>query len=363
VDEAKSGSRPEFDTGHPPEEMIPTAACALSGPTGSGKTHLAMAMCRSCAVPDPEAPDLRVWPLLSAELTRDLAEFQFGDFVPGPSSDSVATYELEVDLPPADETAHTRWRRWTESISALRWPHRSRLRAGVEIIDGPGGAMLPMSQEREKIFNCGHKLASLVEGAQSLILCVNAAKPAVTALYSELPVFLTRITQRDGFLPFRAVLVLLTQVDLLAASFIDSARRFREVKRPSAALEFLRDNPKATPLFLCRCMEPWQMARSTLGDGILLEIWKRIAPGCRFGVGIVSAAGFDPATGEPSKLLPAHRRTSGWHPFGVDEALYFCLSGEKARDRASATLVAFVKDERPRLPFHLSTEIALEARP
>jgi hypothetical protein len=345
------------DTDQSVEETQPAAICAVVGPSGSGKTLFSLALGRG-SLSGEESFGLRIRPLFDAERLRSLAEMQFASYSQGPSGDSVTEYEFEVELPPPRASVAQRLRRGIESL-VRHAELQHRLNVGLQLVDGPGGALFPSRLERDRIFNCGPKLAALVESSQSLIFCINAARPDLDALYYNLPVFLARMTQRDGYLPHRTVLVLLTHVDQIAVRFLQNIHMVR-TNFPSAATRFFRDHRSSHPLHLASLLDAPELARSLVGEGLLNELWKRLAPGGKFGVGVASAAGFDALTGRPAYDSANTGFPSSWKPLGIEEALFFSLNGEPAQDRRLGTILEFVKDDRAGLPVEYSQELELE---
>lgn len=342
----------------------PGARIAVVGPSGSGKTLLSLAL----GLPQTPASDglgLRIRArmledsdLLSSDIRAVVTTLQ-------PSRDAVARRELDVDLPGPSPTPLADVRRWIDSVFgpslglSLLGPEMTRdenLTVRVELVDGPGGVLFPRPDERDRIFNCGPKLLALVESAQALILCVNAINPETATLRSGLPRLFAQMARDDGYLPYRAVLLLVTHVDQITARFLGSIRRQTTVGR------FLWTAPRAACARLCRQMHATELARSLVGDDVLHQLWSHVAPGSKLGIGVVAAAGCDFALDASNRAasrvtIPAE---AAWGPFGLEEALYFVLSGVPPRRRRVGTVMEYPKDARSQLPHTPFSEIPLE---
>ena len=122
-------------------------------------------------------------------------------------------------------------------------------------------------------------------------------------------------------------LLLLTQVDKLCHQLpqgIDRTVRFAEM------------------------IDPVEQARELLGVPVLKTIQNSLKPGAQFAVGVISAMGFHPRTGDPFADVdgtPLNLDSESgedilrrWTPFGIRDAIYFLATG-KCRGR--------VKELRP----------------
>ena len=346
--------------------VSPGARIALVGPSGSGKTLLSLGL-RVFSLPDQDSCGLRIRSRLDADQLRLASDMRAAARME-PTADSAVQYELDVDLPASrrtifGEVQRLAWlaRHRMQFLSLLQQPRQEQeLTVRVQLVDGPGSVFFPLSSQENNTFNCGPKLKSLVESAQALILCINATRPELTAIYSGLPVFLAEMSQSDGYLPYRAVLVLLTHVDCVAGHFMEVLRAY-----PSAAstpaLRFLREHPAASPLYLGQHIDAGEWARSLVGDKLLCQLWNYLAPGAKFGIGIASVPGFDRYTGAPFVDGDSAVFNSNWKPLGLEEALYFALNDGLAQDRCLGTIVEYIRDKRSRPPEASSTKIFLEA--
>lgn len=332
----------------PPEggNFQPTAMCSMAGASGSGKTLFCRAL-GGPSVSGAETPGLIVRPRFDVETYCGLADIRFAPYSLQPSADAVSIFEYDVRVPAAPRYG-----------PLARWMPSEEMSVLLKLVDAPGGAMFPNGAERDRVFDCGPKQALRLGESQSLIFCVNAAEPDAETLHVNLPVFLSRMAH-GGYLPWRSVLVLLTHVDRVATTFLQVAAG-RPSHSANPALRYFREHAQATPWHLCRSLDPVALARSAVGDGLLNELWQRLAPGARFGVGVACAAGFDLTNGRPSWDSPASGRLSPWGLLGLDEAVRFCLSDEPARDRALGTIVEYSRDGRAQLPSDSMLELQLE---
>jgi hypothetical protein len=274
-----------------------------------------------------------------------------------PSPDAAFQRELDVDLPAPRRTLARDVRQWVRSafgstpMLSLRMSAvaENDLTVRVQLVDGPGGALFPSVAERQRTFACEPELRGLVRSAQTLILCVNAARPEIATLRSNLPPLLWHLAQGEGYLPYRAVLVLLTQVDRVAARFLADIRQ-TSARGPNQALGFFHHPQHATCASLCRQIHATELARSLIGDDVLHQLWIHVAPGRKFGVGVASALG-----------CSAHDGDDAPRPLGLEETLYFLLNGDPPQDRRLGTLWEYGRDDRGHLPRASRSKVPLES--
>jgi hypothetical protein len=368
LEEAREMNAPEVVR----EDYTPSARCMIAGPTGAGKTCLLLAMNRACVLPADDHYALSFQPADrdSEKLLAEAADFAFEYKLPAQTLDSV-NYRFRTEL---IRKRGGRWRRWLEKITSLApsWlryvsaepPLESAL---LEVVDTPGGELMPV--RRGELQN--EELLGKARRSQWLILCINAAEPYLDSLTMTVPTLFSRVRGEEPRASFDRVLLLLTQVDRIAERFVDGWRAALEDKRPARGSQLaVLENALTNPQQICQVIDPVSFAYNVIGPEIVNTIWQNLPDGAKLGIGICSSCGFEATTGSPfAGEDPFLRRNPGfakeggwlrWRPFGVREALYFILNGERARDRRIGPIAEFVKDNRLNLSFHAATKIFSE---
>lgn len=320
-------------------------SCVMLGPAGSGKTTLLTAIKRACDQPADDELNLEFIPgKETAEKIRDAIQNIVARKEGHAATLNVGNYPFEVHVsakapnfwtPPLEEELH------------------------VIMSDGGGGFLLPHGEsygkdEYRREFR--KQLVDTALDATSMILCVDVTKPGSEILEKELAISFADVSRpkkvlstvhwtakawsriRRKPLPHPRerwksslnvdrFLLLLTQVDKLCHQLpksVDRTVRFAEM------------------------IDPVEQARELLGVPILKTIQNSLKPGACFAVGVISAMGFHPRTGDPFADIDGTPinlfAESGedvlrrWTPFGIRDAIYFLATG-KCRGR--------VKELRP----------------
>jgi hypothetical protein len=218
----------------------------------------------------------------------------------------------------------------------------------VTMSDGAGGLLLPAFEERDD--EKRQMLVKTALNASSMILCADITTPGNTVLETELAIsfaemskqmsvtssvhwsskFWARLQRRPAPQPRKRVksclnvdrfLLLLTQVDKLCH------RLPHDIDRTIRVAEMI---------------DPVEQARALLGVSVLRTIRNALKPDATFAVGVISAMGFHPLTGDPFADVdgtPLHLDSESgedvlkrWTPYGIRDAIYFLATG-KCRGR------------------------------
>jgi len=343
----------------------PPAFCAVIGPSGAGKTNLILSFVRACILPPTDAFQLRLRHIAKAEaLFRRAAAFS-PYAAPPPATDDVVPYEFEVDVLTEDSWGTSVKRRltdWRPGWFRRLYVSPREATAFFRVIDGPGGDLFPNPGAAPRDAGARTRLLREAERAQSLLVCINAADAQSQTVKAELPLILSELTGAGGSLRFTRILLLLTQIDRVAERFLDSVRRRGPGLNGSAtwANRYFCEHPHVTAQHICEFIDPVSLACDVLDDTVLHNLWLMTGPGRKLGIGTCSAWGFHALTGAPFAGGYPASTTRHWLPFGVREALYFLLNGERSRDRSIGPIREFVKDERSTLPMSSQFEIHLE---
>ena len=352
------------------------AGCVVIGPKGAGKTFFLWAISQACNLPSDDGFRFRFQPASSntADFARQAVDFSLDPSLRPMATDHVAVYDFDLDLFTTPETI------WNENPRAaiLQWVDRKlgnpppivTESAQFHIIDGPGGHLFPVADEQSGSLECAPELIAHAQKSQSLIICVNSAEPWAHVVSAELPVFIENLRGPDGCLPFRNVLLLLTQIDRMTDHFMGDLRDLHSVKgsASSSALKYLGGHPGVPPKIISDFLDPLNLSRYLLGERVIHELWQSVSVGSKLGIGVCSAWGFDTETGRPfvdESSLNGNNQSEPlekplqWRPFGVREALYFIMNTGKARDRRIGMVWEYVKDPRHNLPLNNSIEILL----
>ena len=309
-------------------------SCVMLGPVKSGKTTLLTAIKRACDQPANDGLNLEFIP--GAETAKririavnNIVERQHGH----KATEDVGTFPFEVHV--TARPPHF----WSPPLEEDLY---------VVMSDGGGGFLLPTTDKIDQVFR--PKLIEIARTAKSLILCVDISNPASTTLEKELAISFAEMSKptltwskvhwtakfwawilrrpvpqprkrMKSCLNVERFLLLLTQVDKLCHQLpqgIDRTVRFAEM------------------------IDPVEQARELLGVPVLKTIQNSLKPGAQFAVGVISAMGFHPRTGDPFADVdgtPLNLDSESgeyilrrWTPFGIRDAIYFLATG-KCRGR------------------------------
>lgn len=324
-------SEPDAATPDALEDVRPQT-CVMIGPARSGKTTLLAAIRRACEQPSEDGLNLE---FVSGASTAQLISTAIDKIINrGRGFDAtldVLNHEFEVHL--TAKGAHF----WSPPVEAS---------LHVMMNDSGGGYLLPAGEIRQAK-DYRSEVISEARRANSMILCVDATRPGVILLEKELAVAFSEITTRREVptpihwkerlwnklnrrpspsernrvrrcLNAGRFLLLLTQVDKLCYQLpphITRTIRFAEM------------------------IDPVEQARSLLGITLLKMIRSALKPSATFAVGISSAYGFNPLTGNPfadtdGTPINLGSAESGeeilrrWTPYGIRDAIYFLTTGE-----------------------------------
>lgn len=307
-------------------------SCVMIGPPGSGKTTLLAAIKRACDLPAQDGLNLDfIAERETAVLIKRAINGIINRRVGFKGTEGVHNYPFEVHV--RAEAPHF----WSA-------PLEDELH--VVMNDGGGEYLLPPTDDqdpRAKVYR--NELIRAALNASSMVLCVDIDTPGRMLLETELAISLAEMSapseyespvhwktqvwnrlRRRPALPPRVrmkrslsanrFLLLLTQVDKLCYRLppsIERTIRFAEM------------------------IDPVEQARELLGVSVLRTISSMLKPGARFAVGVVSAMGFHPVTGDPFADIDGTplglASESGedilrrWTPFGIRDAIYFLATG------------------------------------
>lgn len=321
--------------------------CLIIGPSKVGKTTLLAALQRACHLPGRDNLKLEFVAEgnTSSRLTRKIVDI-ITDLRAGPDATAGENIEeRETDYP-------FRIHATTPGGTIIRRPQRTSVRMVVH--DGPGGAFFPRGGEagpdaRGTIYRQWRKrLAADGRVARSMILCVDSTDPEANLLEAYLGELiydmsnletipepepfeqrLYRWVRRRPARPYRPYqrrclnvdrfLLLLTKIDLLCAGVGGHDKSFKPAK-------------------FAKLIDPVEQSRQLLGEHLLNKIRDALKPSASFAVGITSAWGFHPVSGQPFagpdgrpgaaqseegvEILPY------WRPFGVRDAIFYIATGE-----------------------------------
>jgi hypothetical protein len=314
----------------------------MLGPTKSGKTTLLTAIKRACDQPSDDELNLDFIPKKkTAEKIRDAIQNIVAKKDGHEATKNVGNYPFDVHVSAKAPNF------WTPSLEED---------LHVVMSDGGGEFLLPLETLKSHEIAFRQELINSALGAKSMILCVDVTTPGTTLLETELAISFAemskptpmqssvhwtaklgaRIRRRPipearersrNCLNVDRFLLLLTQVDKLCHQLpksLDRTIRFAEM------------------------IDPVEQARELLGVSVLKTIRSFLKPNACFAVGVISAMGFHPRTGNPFADVdgtPLNLRSETgeeilrrWTPFGIRDAIYFLATG-KCRGR--------VKELRP----------------
>ncbi len=331
-----SGARPR-ETSIPPvvseEEPDAGQSCIMIGPAASGKTTLLTAIKRACDQPSQDGLNLEFIPEKeTAKLIKQAIDKIINRQEGLEATQGVGNYPFEVHV---------------SAKAPNFWSPPLEADLHVVMSDGGGGYLLPSDEDNDAVRQeFRNKLIEAALRASSMILCVDITRPGSTVLEKELAISFSEMArelefsspvhwttqlwsklQRRPVPPGRVrkkrclnvdrFLLLLTQVDKLCyqlPSSIERTIRFAEM------------------------IDPVEQARDLLGVPVLKTIQSSLKPGARFAVGVISAMGFHPLTGDPFANVdgtPLNLASESgedilrrWTPYGIRDAIYFLATGE-----------------------------------
>lgn len=335
--EPEAATKSTIGAAHVPEHEPRTdQTCVMLGPSKSGKTTLLTAIKRACDQPADDALNLEFIPREETATKIKIAVENIVERKKGhAATPDVKNYPFEIHVSAKQPSF------WSPPLEAD---------LHVVMSDGGGEFLLPTDvlTEDQKVFR--QQLIETALGAASMILCVDVSMPSTTTLEKELAISFAKISRPtpipstihwsvklSAWIRRRPVpkprerlkeclnvdrfLLLLTQVDKLChqlPSSIERTIRFAEM------------------------LDPVEQARELLGVPILKTIRSALKPSTSFAVGVISAMGFHPITGDPfadvdGTPLNLDSETGEdilrrWTPFGIRDAIYFLATG-KCRGR------------------------------
>ncbi len=309
-------------------------SCVMLGPARSGKTTLLTAIKRACDQPAADELNLEFIPGRdTAERIRDAIQSIVARRQGHEATTNVGNYPFEVHVsakapnfwtPPLEEELH------------------------VMMSDGGGEFLLPHGEDYAQNPYWARFRRDMIDSAlnaTSMILCVDITKPGSEILETELAISFAEMSRpatvfsdvhwsekirarirrkpvprprerSKSCLNVDRFLLLLTQVDKLCHQLTKSADR---------------------TIRFAEMIDPVEQARELLGVPILKTIQNSLKPGACFAVGVISAMGFHPRTGDPfadTDGTPINLfAESGedilrrWTPFGIRDAIYFLATG------------------------------------
>jgi len=308
-------------------------SCVMIGPSASGKTTLLTAIKRACDLPSHDGLNLEFIPGKATAVLIKSAIDRIIDRKEGhQATRGTHQYPFEIHV---------------NGKAPNFWSAPLETDLHVVMNDGGGEYILPQDDDDDVVRR--QFRAEMIDAAlkaNSIILCIDVTKPGNTLLEKELAisfaemarpvVFRTRshwsawvskrLRRRPAPQPrsrtkrclnVERFLLLLTQVDKLCYQLtpsFDRTIRFAEM------------------------IDPVEQARDLLGVPVMKTIQTMLKPGARFAVGVISAMGFHPVTGDPFADVDGRplnlASESGedilrrWTPYGIRDAIYFLATGE-----------------------------------
>lgn len=325
-------------TGTPPTPAPEEAAaagqsCIMIGPASSGKTTLLTAIKRACDLPSEDGLELEfIAERATAKKIKSAIDYITNRREGHPATEDVGHYPFEVRVHQKAPNF------WTPPLEAD---------LHLTLSDGGGGFLLPTDDTQDAVRQRFRgELVEAGRSATSMILCIDVTKPDSTLLEKELGISFAEMTRpvtyhspvhwrtrlwsrlRNQPVPHPRArtrqclnadrfLLLLTQVDKLCHQLppsIERTIRFAEM------------------------IDPVEQARDMLGVPILKTIRSVLKPEARFAIGVISAMGFHPVTGDPFADVdgtPLNLASESgedilrrWTPYGIRDAIYFLATGE-----------------------------------
>lgn len=315
------------------EATAPPQSCIMLGPAASGKTTLLTAIKRACDLPSDDGLNLEFVPeKATAEKIKTAIDKIINRQDGHEATQGIGNYPFEVHV---------------NAKAPNFWSPPLEADLHVVMSDGGGGYLLPSDDDNDAIrLKYRNELIGAALNAASMILCVDITKPGSTLLEKELAISFAEMArpvtfsspvhwttqlwsrlQRRPIPPGRRrrkrclnvdrFLLLLTQVDKLCYQLPPSIER---------------------PIRFADMIDPVEQARELLGVPVLRTIQSMLKPDARFAVGVISAMGFHPVTGDPFADIdgtPLNLASESgedilrrWTPYGIRDALYFLATGE-----------------------------------
>lgn len=336
-DSAQDGGARPRETVVPPvnyEEATETnQSCIMIGPSASGKTTLLTAIKRACDLPSEDGLNLEFIPeKATAELIKRAIDKIINRQEGLPVTQGVGNYPFEVHV---------------TSKAPNFWSPPLEADLHVVMSDGGGEYLLPPDDSSDALRQKYRKeLVDAALNANSMIFCVDVTRPGSTLLEKELAIsfaemarpvvfssqvhwtaqLLSKLQRRPAprgrvrrkqCLNVDRFLLLLTQVDKLCYQLPPSIEK---------------------TIRFAKMIDPVEQARDLLGVPILKTIQSMLKPGAHFAVGVISAMGFHPLTGDPFADVdgtPLNLASESgedilrrWTPYGIRDAIYFLATGE-----------------------------------
>lgn len=341
---AREPDEPPGDPGIRTRRPIPLKAassqsCVMLGPSKSGKTTLLTAIKRACDQPADDGLDLEFIPSKETAERIKIAIHNIVERKEGhEATKDVGSFPFDIHISAKAPNF------WSPPVEDDLY---------VVMSDGGGEFLLPSREAGDKEQTTETFRRQLIEAAckaKSMILCIDVTRPGGTILEKELAISFSEMTKPTSVsskvhwtaklwawvrrrpvpqprkrlkkcLNADRFLLLLTQVDKLCHRLpqnIDRTVRFAEM------------------------IDPVEQARELLGVPVLKTIQNVLKPEAKFAVGVISAMGFHPRTGDPFADIdgtPLNLDSESgedvlrrWTPFGIRDAIYFLATG-KCRGR------------------------------
>ncbi len=287
--------------------------CLLIGPRATGKTSFIGSLEQACLLGSNGPYQLRLFgsSRLHRQTQRVVRSITSTREISSEPTEESATHVCDVGL----HNRHTGLRR----VSNLR------------IREEPGCRFFTTDEER-------HACAALwpepdPPRERCLVLFIDSLNPDIPTWRGQLPGIVGRLRRsprnietgsgsglaQAQVLGVDRILILLTKVDLLCL----------ELLRHTSSLNQLTGY-HSTPLDLARRIDPVQQAVEFFGQANLTMLRSLVAQNGDLAIGLVSAAGFDPRSGQSLLAGAIHcdEIIKHWTPYGVRDAFYFMMYGE-----------------------------------
>lgn len=301
-------------------------SCVIIGPADSGKTTLLAALKRAC---EQEAEDELNLGFVAEPETARLISLALGRMAKRQtardSTNDVQNYPFEINL---------------RGKSPNFWSLPLRVKLSVTMNDSPGGAVFP-TEDSPDLTDKRNLVLAAARNASSMILCVDITRPSVLMLQQQLSLAFAEIVEERTVsarlhikerlwnrlhgvpneesqlcLNVDRFLLMLTQVDKLCSKLSDSVKQ---------------------TVRIAEIIDPVEQARSLFGPELLKMIRNVLKPEADFAVGITSAFGFNPLTGNsffdidgsptPLSTDSGEDILRRWTPYGIRDAIYFLATG------------------------------------
>lgn len=308
-------------------------SCVMIGPSASGKTTLLTAIKRACDLPSHDGLNL--------------------EFVPGKATAVLikgAIDRITNRKKGHDATQGTRQFPFEIHVNGKApnfWSAPLEADLHVVMHDGGGEYILPSDDDDDVVRrqNRAEMIHSALR-ATSMILCIDVTKPGNTLLEKELAISFTEMARPDvSHSPPHWSARLMSRLKRLPAPQPRSRKKW--CLNVDRFLLLLTQVDKLcyqlTPSFertirFAEMIDPVGQARDLLGVPVMKTVQTMLKPRARFAVGVISAMGFHPVTGDPFADVDGRplnlASESGedilrrWTPFGIRDAIYFLATGE-----------------------------------